>query len=173
MVEKRKFKFILFIMLLFWGTQLSYACDCDSQGSFLTVASKTEFVSLVKIKKYLTFKKIYTEKIPTSMEVEIIQIFKGKETRKKIIVWGDNGNLCRPYLSKFRVNKHYVIAFYSGIKGSDDFGHKGEKNNDYFISSCGEYWLDADINERNAQGLVLNDKKSISFKELDVFFDKN
>ena len=37
-----------------------------------------------------------------SMEVEIMDIFKGKEIRKKITVWGDIGNLYRPYLEIFK-----------------------------------------------------------------------
>ena len=41
-----------------------------------------------------------------SMEVEIIEIYKGEETRKSVIVWGDIGNLCRPYLSAFKEGQY-------------------------------------------------------------------
>lgn len=50
------------------------------------------------------------ERMPYSMTVEIIKKYKGKENRKRIKIFGDNGNLCRPYLSNFNLNDHYLIA---------------------------------------------------------------
>ena len=161
----KELKILLTIFLLTLG-QTILACDCDSQGEFLTVAPKAKLVALVKVTKYLTFKEIYEEKTPMSMEVEIIEIYKGKETRKKVIVWGDIGNLCRPYLSKFDVGKFYVIAFDSGSDGTKGFAHKNEKITDYSISVCGDYWLNADIKKQIATGSVTNKINQISLVEL-------
>ena len=161
----KELKILLTIFFLTFG-QTILACDCDSQGEFLTVAPKTKLVALVKVTKYLTFKDIYEEKTPMSMEVEIIEIYKGKETRKKVIVWGDIGNLCRPYLSTFDVGKYYVIAFDSGSDGAKGFAHKNEKISDYAISVCGDYWLNADIKKQIATGSVNNKLKQISLVEL-------
>jgi hypothetical protein len=122
-------------------TMKTYACDCEFQGNFYKVSPNTDFVALVKINKYLTFQDIYDSPTPMSMEVEILEVFKGAEKRTKIKVWGDIGYLCRPYLSQFSVDSLYVIAFHKGEKG--DFGHKEETENDYSISNCGEYWLKA------------------------------
>lgn len=44
------------------------------------------------------------------MTVEIIKKYKGKEHRNKIRIYGDNGILCRPYLSDFEINAYYLIA---------------------------------------------------------------
>lgn len=161
----KELKILLTIFFLTLG-QTILACDCDSQGEFLTVAPKTKLVALVKVTKYLTFKDIYEEKTPMSMEVEIIEVYKGKETRKKVIVWGDIGNLCRPYLSRFDVGKFYLIAFDSGLDGAKGFAHKNEKITDYSISVCGDYWLNADMKKQIITGSIANKIKQISLVEL-------
>jgi hypothetical protein len=120
----------------------TYACDCESQGNFYKVSPNSDLVALVKINKYLTFKDIYDSPTPMSMEVEILEVFKGVDNRKTVKVWGDVGHLCRPYLNQFSVDSLYVIAFQKGEKGSE-FGHLNETENDYSISNCGEYWLKA------------------------------
>jgi len=161
----KELKIILTIFLLTFG-QTILACDCDSQGEFLTVAPKTKLVALVKVTKYLTFKNIYEEKTPMSMEVEIIEVYRGKETRKIVVVWGDIGNLCRPYLSRFDVGKFYVIAFDAGSDGSKGFAHKNEKITDYSISVCGDYWLNVDMKNKIAIGSVTNKQKQITLTNL-------
>jgi hypothetical protein len=161
----KELKFILILFLLTIG-QATFACDCGSQGDFLKVAPKTELVALVKITKYLTFKDIYEERTPMSMEAEIIEIYKGTETRKTIIVWGDNGILCRPYLSRFDEGKYYVIAFYKGEDGLKGHVHKNEKTTDYFISVCGDYWLNVEMKKQIATGSVANKQTQIGLTDL-------
>ena len=161
----RSLKLLLTITFLTIG-QSTFACDCGSQGDFLKVAEKTQFVALVKVTKYLTFKDIYKEKMPMSMEVEIIEIYKGKETRKKVTVWGDNGILCRPYLSKFELGKYYVIAFFRGTEDSRGLGNENEKITDYSISVCGEFWLNADKKNKVAESATTEYKTRIKFNTL-------
>lgn len=161
----KKLKIILIIFVLTIG-QASFACDCGSQGEFLKVPPKTKLVALVKVTKYLTFKDIYEKKTPMSMEVEIIKIYKGKETRKTVVVWGDNGILCRPYLSRFDVGKYYVIAFNAGSEDSEGFAHKNEKVTDYSISICGDYWLNVDIKKQIATSSVTDKQAQITLADL-------
>jgi len=157
----KELKIIITIFLLTISHTI-FACDCDSQGNFLKVAPKTKLVALVKVTKYLTFKDIYEEKTPMSMEVEIIEICKGTETRKTVVVWGDIGNLCRPYLSRFDEGKYYVVAFDEGSDGSKGYVHKKEKTTDYTISVCGEYWLNADINKKIATSSMTGKKITLN-----------
>jgi hypothetical protein len=164
-LQLRQLKFIL-IILLFLTKKVAFACDCNFQGEFLKVAVKTEFVALVKVTKYLTYKDIYGKQTPRSMEVEIREVYKGTETRKTITVWGDNGTLCRPYLSQFHVGKFYVIAFYKGSDGSKGNAHKDEKITDYSISNCGYYWLKADVKKQIATGSVTEKQTKIKFTDL-------
>ncbi len=134
-------------------SQKTFACDCNTAGEFLKVAPTSDLVSLIKVTKYLTFKDIEGTKTPMSMEVEIIDIYKGKETKKTIVVWGDNGMECRPYLSEFKIGKYYVIAFF-------------KEEVDYYISICGDYWLQADIEKKIAKGSVTEKQNHIKFTDL-------
>ncbi len=161
----KELKIILTIFLLTIGKTI-LACDCDSQGAFLKVAPNTKLVALVKVKKYLTFKDIYEVKTPMSMEVDIIEIYKGEETRKTVIVWGDFGNLCRPYLSRFKEGQNYVIAFNGGSDGSKGFAHEKEKTTDYSISICGDYWLNVDLKKQIAMGSVATKQNEITLEKL-------
>lgn len=163
-------KIFITIFLLTIGRTIS-ACDCNPQGNFLRVASNTKLVALVRVTKYLTFKDIYDVQTPMSMEVEIIEIYKGEESRKTVTVWGDIGNLCRPYLSRFDEEQYYVIAFYAGADGSKGGVHANEKTTDYAISNCGEYWLDVDFINKIATGSVSDNQNQITLDELKSSLD--
>jgi hypothetical protein len=143
------------------STSLAFACKCESQGHFLKVAPKSKLVALVKVNRYLTFNKIYDEQIPMSMEVEIIKVYQGYETRKTITVWGDNGNQCRPYLNIFNTDKYYIIAFEHDSK---------ENASDFAISICGDYWLTADNEKEIATGPVSEKQNQITYSDLSDFF---
>lgn len=150
----------------------SKACECNYQGSFVEMVKdkyQSNLVALVKVEKYLSFKDIYGKPMPMSMEAEVIEIFKGIEHRKTIKVWGDPGNLCRPYLNRFSEKNYYVIAMMV----------TGKEKEDYTISVCGAFWLNynwetktvsGDINTKN-QGTVsmsLNNFKGELKKELEI-----
>lgn len=154
-------KLLSTILLCITFIKSTSACDCNYGGPFLTMAPNTNLVALVKVTKFLTFKNIYDSKTPMSMEVEIIEIYRGIETRKKLIVWGDPGNLCRPYLSQFKERQYYVIAF---DQGYPNYGNDGEKLTDYSISNCGAFWLSADMSKKTAFGDV--DSKDQQFRTI-------
>jgi hypothetical protein len=151
-------RFIIAFYLLFTTPRL-FACGCEYQGSFIKMSQRTPLVALIKVTRYLTFKDIYTEKTPMSMEVEIIEIYKGQETRKTATVWGDIGDLCRPYLSEFKEGKYYVIAFDRGNYGG---GHPEEKDTDFSISICGAYWLAVDKQKSLVSGDIDSENRTTS-----------
>jgi hypothetical protein len=144
---------------VYFSTTTVFACSCDYQGSFLKVIQRTPLVAVVKVTKYLTFKDIYNVKIPMSMEVEIVEVYKGKEVRNTVIVWGDIGNQCRPYLSEFKEGQYYVIGFDKGNLGR---GHPDEKETDYSISICGAYWLTVDFDKSNVSGDIDSESRTNS-----------
>ena len=158
--------FVISTFILLTSIKTILACDCDSQGAFLTVAPKTEMISLIKVIRYLTFKEISDKPTPISMEVEIVEIFKGQEKRKKITVWGDNGYLCRPYLNIFEIGKYYVIAFDRGSVMTDINSTQAEMKTDYFVSNCGDFWLCVDIDKQIATGAVTDKQNEIGLKDL-------
>jgi hypothetical protein len=151
----------LFFLLTF--SEKLIACDCDSIAPFLTVAPRTDMVALVKVKSFLSYQDMFGAIIPMSMEVEIIEVYKGKETRKTIIVWGSNGSQCRPYLSRFKLDQYYVIAF---NKGDARFGQAGETAEDYNISVCGDFWLSVNFELELAWGAVADNQTEIDLKDL-------
>jgi hypothetical protein len=162
---------IILTLIFLTSTSQTFACDCVSQGHFLTVAPKSKLVALVKVNRYLTFKNIYDKQTPMSMEVEIIKIFHGQETRKTVTVWGDNGALCRPYLNTFRINNYYIIAFEQGSDITEINANKEEKKTDYAISNCGDFWLTADYEKKVATGAVSKTQNKIGFGDLWEFFN--
>jgi hypothetical protein len=167
-------RIILAIGLCFFLiTSKTYACDCEYQGSFIKMTQYTSLVAYVKVTKYLTFNEIYNTKTPMSMEVEIIEVYKGKESRKTITVWGDIGNLCRPYLSQFKEGQYYVIAFYSGRYGGS---HPNEKETDYSIANCGAYWLTVDFEKSTVTGDIDSKERistTINISELKAKLSQN
>lgn len=109
-------------MLLAAYTGIS--CKCGWGGNFLRVANHQDLIVKARI---LKFYKVHSD-IYEKMEVEVLKIVKGRETRKKIMVWGDNGMLCRPYISTFKKGETYYLAL-------------GKEEKDYEISVCGQHWL--------------------------------
>jgi hypothetical protein len=125
-------------------------CDClNYEGSFLKAAPSKDLVVLLKVNKYLSYKTINDTKMPLSMEAEIMDIYKGQQMSKQIIIWGDNGALCRPYLSTFDKGGFYLMALDS-IQYAD--GKLLKEKNNYEISICGAYWLTVDHEKSTATG---------------------
>ena len=153
-------------VFFFMSVHTLSACDCDSQGEFLKVAPQTGFVALVKVIKYSSYKEIDERQVSMSMEVEVVDVYKGTESRKVITVWGDNGILCRPYLSQFDTGNYYVIAFSKGTEHLIGRSRTEEKSTDYSISICGEYWLKADIKKQVATGAVTEKETQIKLADL-------
>lgn len=130
------------------------ACSCNNDRPFLDVAPGARLVALVKVVQ------VPTSDRSNEMIVEIIEAFQGKEERKTISVYGDNGLLCRPYITAFKRGKYYVI----GMIGANE--EYGEKPAAYAVSICGEYWLKANKLTKRASGNVSNKTKRISFADV-------
>ena len=113
------------------------ACTCDHEGEFLKVSSTSKLVVLVKVRGFPLWDNLFSH-VKVAMELDVIKVYRGKELRRKITVWGDNGSLCRPYVSEFKPGRQYLLALMPGSKSS---GNIFESETDYAISACGEYWL--------------------------------
>lgn len=104
------------------------ACTCAWGGPFMKVARNTEVIVQAKVVTY--------DRKKQSMIVKITEVYSGNIKRKNIRVWGDNGMLCRPYVTTFPIGSEWVFA----LNGQ---GSKPKYNSDnrYAISVCGAYWL--------------------------------
>ena len=127
----------------------TFACDCVYGGSFLKMSAETQSVMLIKVKKYKSYKDRRGYLFPMAIEAEVVKVLKGHEKRKTVIVWGDNGFLCRPYIDKFKVGEYYVMALFSGER---NLATDGEKESDYSVMDCGAYWLNVNYKSSTATG---------------------
>lgn len=128
---------LLLVAIIFFQNQISFACGCTTDGSFLEVSTGAELIAVVEIKDYLTYEEMMGEDVPMSMSIKIKQVLKGNEPENEIIVWGNNGLMCSPYLSLFDIGTTWVMAF----KTAPMEGHKNAEIEDYGISNCGENFL--------------------------------
>ncbi|MBQ4805220.1 hypothetical protein J8L88_20330 [Aquimarina sp. MMG015] len=140
---------VLIILFIFFYSSNVFACSCTFawNDSFSRTIKNSEFVALVKI---ISFDKYLDEdilghngKMPYSMTVEIIKKYKGNEQRKKIKILGDNGMLCRPYLSNFKINSYYLVSP-NALDNS--------ANTEYDFFSCRTEYLNVDIDSNVALG---------------------
>lgn len=125
------------------------ACSCFSywNDSFSRTAENSDFVALIKVISFDSYLKMeFSEedkKIPYSMTVEIIKKYKGEENRDRITIYGDNGMLCRPYLTDFEINGYYLIS----PNSLDE-----SENTEYDFSACSTEYLEVDIESNKAYG---------------------
>ena len=154
-------------IFLIFSFNLAFACTCGSNKSFLRTISNAKVIALIKVNHFLNYDRIQDQDTPLSMEVEIIEIYKGELISQKIEVWGDNGVLCRPYLDTvFEEGKYYIIGLYSALDGRKGYVHKDERTEDFAISSCGYYWLNVDLNDKMVYGIINSNKREMKFEKL-------
>ena len=99
------------------------ACSCSNTRTFMEVAPYQGLVVAGKVVRHGG-----GTRVKLWMDVRIERVLLGKHTAKTVRVWGDNGVMCRPYVSGFPVNTRWVLAL-------------GERGKQTMISVCGEFWL--------------------------------
>jgi hypothetical protein len=99
---------------------VALACRCVWAGPFTKVALATELVVLADVRSYERH----------GMDVAVIEVLKGKEDRRTIRVWGDDGALCRPYVATFPRGTRWIFSL-----------QREPVSGDYAISGCGAFWL--------------------------------
>ncbi len=108
------------------------ACDCPWRGPFLAVAPDLPLVVRARV---LSFQgKGTAAGQPLSMDVEVLEVLRGEPPASPLRVWGDDGMLCRPYVTHFPVGTQWILA----LNGP---GSKPGMTPGPAISICGEYWL--------------------------------
>lgn len=139
----------LIISILILSTFDLTACSCSRSwnDSFSKTVEASEFVALIKVISFDSYlEREFSDdekKIPYSMNVEIIKKYKGEENRERIKIYGDNGMLCRPYLTDFEINGYYLIA---PNPFDDSF------NTEYDFFACRTEYLKVDIDLNIAYG---------------------
>ena len=118
------------------------ACDCNrlaetfektvqlhnekyGERSPLTVVTGT-------VLKHENFRKSYQGDIPRQMSFAVRKVVQGTVKAEVITIKGDDGRLCRPYVTRFPEGTDWTLAV-----------QKEREGDAYFISICGVYWKKA------------------------------
>ena len=127
------FKTALFTALfVVCTTSAVFACTCINSRPFFDITSNVDLIVIGKPISYGEVSSFSNE--PLSVDVEIQRVLKGNVALEKVRVFGDNGALCRPYVTKFPLNTTWVFALNFLSTGAN-----GEPQ--YSISNCGEFSL--------------------------------
>ena len=125
------------------------ACTCAWAGPFTSVAPLADLVLRAKVLSY----------DKNSMKVSVLEVLRGRESRRTIRIWGDNGAQCSPYVSNFPIGTEWIFAVRKNSSGPDRgyfpryrAPEDWEKAGDFRISICGEFWLH--VAGSNADGIV-------------------
>jgi hypothetical protein len=108
------------------------ACSCVGSAPFVKTAAASDLVVRGKILEYQPDQTGQTPSRPLAMVVEINEVLKGKSQSQRLTVLGDNGMICRRYVSEFPIGTEWVLAV------SPD---RWSKKSELAISACGEYAL--------------------------------
>lgn len=134
---------------------LASACSCTWGGPFSRVALGKELIVLGEV----------LDHYKNSMEVKVIEVIKGTEERRTFRIWGDNGALCRPYVSSFPIGTRWLLAIFALPEKTGEqpaayregFSSRPGKR-EYAISVCGDFWLE--VRGERAVGRVTVDHHS-------------
>jgi hypothetical protein len=97
---------------------------------FVHVSAKPEKQSDTILTPHLPGPNPLDEPLPDAMVLEVQEVLKGRSALLKtaLLVFGDNGYLCRPYVTMFPVGTRWAFVLH-------------EEDQETCISVCGEFWL--------------------------------
>ena len=106
------------------------ACSCMWGGEFLKVAPHADIIVHVRVRDYHG----QDRNVALAMDVVVLDRLKGPPVAPEIRIWGDNGMLCRPYVSGFARGSEWILAIRREAPEMPG-------RSDYYIPGCGAYWL--------------------------------
>jgi hypothetical protein len=128
---------LLIMGCIFSNTPANAECDCLWQGSFAAVEATAELVVSGSIRSGKG----------NSVDLTIDRVLRGETSDPDIRIWLKTGDYCRPEPAEFPAGSEWVMALFR-INDDVDGGFNPHTPNisygrvgDYFLSSCGGYWL--------------------------------
>lgn len=119
-------------LILLIGSIKAIACDCGYLGGFVYSNQAADIVVFGTVLEYDSIGTPDSPDNPFSMKFLIKEKLRGIENRDTIIVWGDNGFECRPYIDHFKPNTEWILSL-------DKIINNGKV--EYEISICGEFYV--------------------------------
>ena len=101
------------------------ACSCSWNGPFLTVSKDAPLIVHGRVLRH------HSGQSPT-MDVLVLETFKGGLLDSGIVVQMGDGMQCRPKLEGFPPDSEWIVALN---------GPGSQPGDGWAVSSCGEYWL--------------------------------
>lgn len=141
-----KNKYFIIILIFSLSFDISKACDCGDFGGF---AYSSQIADLIVYGEVIDYDSIGTPgspELPYSIKFLIKEKIRGIESNDTIVIFGDNGFECRPYIEKFRPDTKWVVAV-------DRLQVTGGV---YELSICGEFHLA--VSNGIAHGRITNQK---------------
>ena len=128
---------LLLLGCIFAHTTAQAECDCLWQGSFTDVEASADLVASGSINSGKG----------NSVDLTIDRLLRGDANIPDIRIWLKTGDYCRPEPADFPVGSEWVMALFR-IKEDVEGGFSPHTPNisygrvgDYYLSSCGSYWL--------------------------------
>lgn len=158
---------LFLIALILISFQKNYACICrGGKLPFRSTAQYADFVALIKILSYDYVENPTLDnkdRKPSAINVEVIKKYKGKENRKRIKIWGNNGSSCWVNINSFKVGHYYLVAPYNlGIQAT-----KVQQSQDYAFSFCNVNALSVKYDTQKAYGKYSKTKQAISLEQFE------
>src|SRR6185503_18031891 len=126
-------KAIAGVLCLIGLVSTAEACRCDLNGASFEHLAKNATLVVQGI--------VDSQASPKgSIQVSVSRVLKGSLDRaaEPIRVWGDDGKLCRPYVSTFPPGTEWVFV----LDNRSFHGFPRQPGpRDYSLSICGAYWL--------------------------------
>lgn len=133
---------LLLLLLLLSPPGTLAECECLWQGSFSEVQADTDLVVSGTV----------IQARGNSIDLSIDRLLRGQEHLPDIRVWLKTGDYCRPEPALFPIASQWVMALHR-IEQEVPGGFNPHTPNisygrreDYYLSSCGGYWLEQSEN---------------------------
>ncbi len=125
------------LLLLLAVCPPSIACECLWEGSFADITDKVDYISrgrIIQIKG-------------NSMDIEVLDEFRGTSYHEQVRIWLKTGDLCRAEIEEFEIGQEWILALhkidsvpeggFNPMTPNISYGRKG----DYSLPGCGGYFL--------------------------------
>jgi len=115
------------------GAAPGMACRCQTNASFFEVARAGAVVIRAVVFEHRTLDRGFRPDIATHMELRVLDVLKGFVPGERILVAGDVGNLCRPYVARFPKGTEWFFVLSPRAALRDGIP-------EFAISICGAHW---------------------------------
>jgi len=110
----------------------SEACTCGFHGAFINGIGPTSTVFVGTVREYRSRP---DGRQPYAMDVEVEEVLSGAFRGDHLLIWGDQGMSCIPYVSSFPIGTRWVFS----VRGPTSISDFGDEN--YHFSDCQANWL--------------------------------